>query len=481
MSSLSRGGVNMVVLQNFINGKFVDANDFIDSFEPSTGEVYAKVPASGPKDVELAIQAAENAKDGWAKCSRAKRSFIMMKIADLLEARLEEFAKAESRDQGKPVWLAKTVDIPRAVHNFRFFSSAVLHFGNESSTQSHLGALNYTVRSPVGVVGQITPWNLPLYLLTFKIAPAIAAGNCIVCKPSEFTSVTAWMLCGIFNDAGLPPGVVNMVFGNGKDTGAELVLNPAVRAISFTGSTLVGHYIQEKAAPLCKKLSLELGGKNAAIVFDDANIEKAVSTCIRQVISEAPALISYGNDFFLLRKIKVGPPEDDSSFMGALVSKQHYEKVKYFISLAEEEGGKILCGEGKDEPLDLPEKNKNGYFVRPTVVVGLADNTKCMQEEVFGPFVCIAPFDTEEEAVRRANGVNYGLCATVWSENGSRIHRVAPKLEAGTIWCNCWLIRDLNMPFGGYKQSGLGREGYKDSLEFYTEVKTICVKIDEGS
>lgn len=482
----------MIKVQNFIDGKFLEGERFIDSYNPSTGEIYAQIPRSSNTEVKQAVASAESAMKSWASTSPARRSAILMKIADLIEEKLEEFAKAESKDQGKPIWLARKVDIPRVVHNFRFFSTAILHFGNESTFQPDIGALNYTVRCPVGIVGQITPWNLPLYLLTFKIAPAIAVGNCVICKPSEITSVTAWMLCSVLKEAGLPPGVVNMVFGSGPEVGAEIIVHPKIRAISFTGSTTVGHYIQEKTAPLCKKLSLELGGKNAAIVFEDADLEKCIPTCIRSAFTNQGEICLCTSRIYVQRSIykefvhryvqetrnlKVGPSGSEDVFMGALISREHLEKVRGYVKLAVEEGGEILCGEGKNKPLDLPKENAKGYFMHPTVVVDLKDTTKCMQEEIFGPVVCISPFDTEEEAIQRANNVEYGLCATLWTESGSRIHRIAPQLEAGTVWCNCWLIRDLNMPFGGFKQSGIGREGYKDSLEFYTEVKTVCVKI----
>eukprot|EP00794_Sanderia_malayensis_P018349 gene18349-20192_t len=444
----------MIRVENFMNGKFIPASQFLDSFDPSTGKVHAQIPRSGKSDVEAAVAAADNARKGWSSTPVATRSLLMMKVADLLEANLDMFAKAESKDQGKPISLSRAVDIPRAE-----FDESEVTSGN-------------------------------LFVNDATIAPAIAAGNCVICKPSELTSVTAWMLCSIFNEAGIPPGVINMVFGSGAEVGAEIVENPNICAISFTGSTGVGHYIQEKSAPFCKKLSLELGGKNSAIVFDDANLDACIQTCVRSSFANQGEICLCTSRIYVHRSIfdtfikrfvektrslKVGPPENDV-FMGALVSKDHLEKVKRYVQLAIEEGGTILCGEGKDELPDLPDANKQGYFMLPTAVMGLADDARCMQEEVFGPFVCITQFDTEEEVIKRVNNVTYGLCSTLWTESGQRIHRVAPQLEVGTIWCNCWLVRDLNMPFGGFKQSGIGREGFKDSLEFYTEVKTICVK-----
>lgn len=418
----------------------------------------------------------------------------MRKIADLIEAQFDEFAEAESKDQGKPVLLARTVDIPRACLNFRFFASTIISSSaeNRADVLANVGALNYTIRSPIGVAGLISPWNLPIYLLTFKIAPAIAAGNTVVCKPSEMTSVTAWMMAKVLNEAGLPPGVVNLVMGTGPKAGAAIVRHPDVPVISFTGSTVTGQAITETTAPFYKKTSLELGGKNAAIIFDDADLEKSIATTVRSSFANQGEICLCTSrvyvqkgiyDQFLegfverTRQLKVGAPKDPATNVGALVSKEHLAKVLGYVKLAVNEGGEIVCGEGKDSPLELPNPHTEGYFMRPTVITGLSDNTRCMQEEIFGPVVAIVPFENEEEVIKRANGVKYGLAAVIWSENLSRTHRVAKRLQAGTVWCNCWLVRDLNMPFGGVKASGIGREGAKESYEFYTEVKTVCVKM----
>ncbi|KAK2560208.1 2-aminomuconic semialdehyde dehydrogenase [Acropora cervicornis] len=464
---------DMLVLDNFINGEFVPCGAHIDSYDPSTGNVYCKVPDSGKEEVDLAVKAAKEAFESWSVTTAEFRAEIMMKIADLIQSRLDEFAEAESKDQGKPVLLAKTVDIPRACLNFRFFASMIINASslNHSNVLEKVGAVNYCIRCPVGVAGLISPWNLPIYLLTFKIAPAIAAGNTVVCKPSEMTSVTAWMMAKLLNEAGLPPGVCNLVFGRGPKAGSAIVQHPDVPLISFTGSTATGQAITQMSAPFFKKLSLELGGKNAAVIFDDADLEKCISTTVRE--------------------LKVGSPRDVATNIGALISKEHLAKkvqhlqpivtdnvsVLGYIKLAVEEGGTIECGEGKDTPLDIPSPHTEGYFMQPTVITGLDDSTRCMQEEIFGPVVSIVPFDSEEEVIKRANGVKYGLAAVVWSENLSRAHRVSQKLQVGTVWCNCWLVRDLNMPFGGFKASGIGRDGAKDSYEFYTEAKTICIKM----
>ncbi|XP_006885028.1 PREDICTED: aldehyde dehydrogenase family 8 member A1 isoform X2 [Elephantulus edwardii] len=426
----------LLILENFIGGKFSPCNSYIDSYDPSTGEVYCRVPNSGKAEIEAAVEAARGAFEAWSARSAQERAQVLNRLADLLEQNLDEFAQAESRDQGKTLTLARTMDIPRSVQNFRFFASSILHHTSECTQMDHLGCLHYTVRTPVGVAGLISPWNLPLYLLTWKIAPAIAAGNTVIAKPSELTSVTAWMLCKLLDKAGVPPGVVNIVFGTGPSVGEALVSHPEVPLISFTGSQPTAERITQLSAPHCKKLSLELGGKNPAIIFEDANLEECIPVTVR------------------------------SSFAN---------QVRSYVEKARAEGARILCGEGV-EKLSLPPQNQAGYFMLPTVITDIRDESSCMKEEIFGPLTCIVPFDSEEEVIKRANSVKYGLAATVWSRDVGRIHRVAKKLQAGLVWTNCWLIRELNLPFGGMKSSGIGREGAKDSYDFFTEIKTITVK-----
>ncbi|XP_056422566.1 HBS1-like protein isoform X2 [Hyla sarda] len=450
----------------------------------------SSIAAGVVTEVGAAVDAAKAAFPIWSTWSAQDRSRVMNKLADLIENHLEEFAQAESKDQGKTVTFARTVDIPRSAYNFRFFASSILHHTTECTQMDHLNCMNYTVRTPIGVAGLISPWNLPLYLLTWKIAPAIACGNTVVAKPSEMTSVTAWMMCRFLSEAGVPPGVVNIVFGTGPKAGEALVCHPDVPVISFTGSTGTAQRIIEKSAPYCKKLSLELGGKNPAIVFEDANLDECVTTTVRSSFSNQGEIClctsriyvqrSIYNEFLqkfveATRKWKVSFPSDPTASMGALISEMHLAKVRNYVKKALAEGATIKCGESVDT-LNIPPSNRSGYFMLPTVITGLKEESCCMQEEIFGPVTCVVPFDTEEEAIEKANGVKYGLAATIWTRDVARTHRVAKRLQAGLIWTNCWLVRDLNLPFGGMKASGLGREGAKDSYEFFTEVKTVTIK-----
>ncbi|XP_053568169.1 2-aminomuconic semialdehyde dehydrogenase, partial [Bombina bombina] len=481
---------NLLVLENFIGGKFVPSKSHINSYDPSTGQIYCKVPDSGKEEVDAAVAAAKAAFPSWSAKSPQERSAIMCKLADLIESHMEEFALAESKDQGKTVTFARTVDIPRSVYNFRFFASSIKHHTTECTHMDNIDCMHYTVRSPIGVAGLISPWNLPLYLLTWKIAPAIACGNTIVAKPSEMTSVTAWMMCKLLSEAGVPSGVVNIVFGTGPKAGEALVCHPEVPIISFTGSTVTAQRIIEKSAPFYKKLSLELGGKNPAIIFEDANLEECVNTTVRSSFSNQGEICLCTSRIYVQKTIykeflkmfvaaskewKVGAPSDPTACMGALISENHLAKVRSYVRKALEEGATILCGEGVDI-LEVPPENTHGYFMLATVVTMVKEESCCIQEEIFGPLTCVVPFDTEEEAIEKANGVKYGLAATVWTKDVGRVHRVAKKLQTGLVWTNCWLIRDLNLPFGGMKASGLGREGAKDSYDFFTEVKTVTIK-----
>ena len=480
----------MEKLQNYINGQLVEplSKKYLDNYEPAIGLVYSLVPDSDEQDVQLAVEAAKAAFPAWSKTGLEERMMILLKIADGIEQRFEEFVAAESRDNGKPVKLARIMDIPRAISNFRFYASAAQHFASESHPMPD-GTVNYTLRQPIGVVGCISPWNLPLYLFTWKIAPALATGNCVVAKPSEITPYTAYLLSQVCIEAGLPKGVLNIVHGLGGKAGQTIIEHPEIKAISFTGGTETGKRIAATAAPMFKKLSLELGGKNATLVFADSDLEEAVKESVRSSFSNQGEICLCGSRIFIERSVyekfktafvervkalKVGDPNDEGTNQGAIVSAQHKQKVLSYIKLAGEEGGKILCG-GKE--VKLEGRCSGGYFIAPTVIEGLDHKCRTQQEEIFGPIVTIVPFDTEEEALTMANSVKYGLASSIWTSNLKRAHRVSEKIETGIVWVNCWLLRDLRTPFGGVKASGMGREGGWEAMRFFTEAKNICIKL----
>jgi aminomuconate-semialdehyde/2-hydroxymuconate-6-semialdehyde dehydrogenase len=473
---------------NYINGEFSipQEGQYLDNYEPATGLVYGRIPNSGPADVDRAVQAASNAFEGWSTRSDEDRSKWLLKIADGIANKLEAFASAESRDNGKPVSLARIVDIPRAVSNFRFFAHAATQFGSESFFMPGEG-INYTLRRPLGVVACISPWNLPLYLFTWKIAPALAAGNTVVAKPSEITPLTAFMLSEVCHEIGLPAGVLNIVHGLGPSVGEPMCLHPDIRAISFTGGTATGQRIASIAAPRFKKLSLELGGKNPNIIFADCDYDQMLATTLRSSFSNQGQICLCGSRIFVERSIyakfksdfvqkvsamKVGDPIDESTRTGAVVSQQHMEKVLSYIQLAQDEGGTVLAG---GQRIQMEGRCQNGWFIQPTVIEGLSYNCRTNQEEIFGPVVTIMPFDTEEEVLHYANSTKYGLAATLWTSNLNRAHQMAEKLETGIVWVNCWLVRDLRTPFGGTKHSGVGREGGMEAMQFFTEAKNVCI------
>lgn len=478
----------MQTILNYINGELVQPKSglFIDNFEPAKGKVYSQIPRSNEADCEEAYQAAKLAFPTWSMMPAQERSAILLKIVALIEAKKEEFALAESIDSGKPLWLTRSVDIMRAAANIKFFAEAALHFAAESHHMPGL-AINYTLRQPIGVVACISPWNLPLYLFTWKIAPALAAGNTVVAKPSEITPYTAFLLSQICIEAGLPKGVLNIVHGLGGEIGNAMISHPGIKAISFTGGTSTGKHIASVAAPMFKKLSLELGGKNPNIIFADCNFDNAVEHAVKASFTNQGQICLCGSRIFVerriypkfreafvakVREIKVGDPQNNENFMGALVSKPHLEKVLSYIELAKEEGGEILTGGHK---IELDGEFKDGYFLAPTVIDGLPANCRTTTEEIFGPVVTITPFDSEEEVLAYANGTNYGLASMVWTNDLTKAHRVAEKLEAGIVWVNCWMLRDLRTPFGGVKQSGVGREGGWEALRFFTEAKNVCI------
>jgi aminomuconate-semialdehyde/2-hydroxymuconate-6-semialdehyde dehydrogenase len=477
-------------LLNHIGGEFVPPRRgaFLPVYEPATGEVYAEVAASDRADVDAACAAAERAARSWQDTPTEKRAAILDAVADRLESQLERFAVAESKDTGKPLSLARGVDIPRAVSNFRFFTGAVQHSSSEFH-QTAADVLNYTLRHPLGVVGCISPWNLPLYLFTWKIAPGLAAGTCVVAKPSELTPATATLFAGLCAEAGLPPGVLNVVHGTGTEAGEAICTHPTIKAISFTGGTKTGARIAGVAAPLFKKLSLEMGGKNPVLVFDDCDFEAMLATTLRSSFANQGEICLCGSRVFVqdalydrfraefvarAKRLVVGDPMDPKTEQGALISEQHHAKVRGYLDLARREGGTILCG---GEAISPPGRCARGWFLSPAVVEGLSPECRTSQEEIFGPVVSLHRFKSEEEAVRLANCTPYGLASVVWTGSLDRAHRVARDLHAGITWVNCWMVRDLRTPFGGVKQSGVGREGGWDALRFFTEPKNVCLKL----
>ena len=460
---------------------------YMDNYEPATGQVYSQIPDSDKDDMVLAIQSASEAFSNWSGLSIQERSEYLMAISNGIQSRLEEFARAESRDNGKPIKLATVVDIPRAVSNFKFFAQAITQFASESHAMGST-AINYTLRNPLGVVGCISPWNLPLYLFSWKIAPALATGNTVVAKPSEVTPMTAYLLSQVCKDVGLPRGVLNIVHGLGHKTGGELSVHPDVKAISFTGGTQTGKIIAETAAPRFKKLSLELGGKNPNIIFADCDYDEMLKTTVRSSFANQGQICLCGSRIFVEESIyekfkndfvekalslRVGDPNDKVN-LGAIVSQGHYEKILSYVELAKEEGGKILAG---GHSVQVDGRCAEGWFIAPTIIEGLDYNCRTNQEEIFGPVVTIMPFKTEEEVLSYANSVEYGLASTLWTSDLNRAHRMAQKIEAGIVWVNCWLVRDLRTPFGGMKNSGVGREGGQEVLRFFYRTQKCVYKI----
>ncbi|HEY6977099.1 MAG TPA: aldehyde dehydrogenase [Chitinophagaceae bacterium] len=476
-------------LENYIGGNLIGplSGKFIDNINPAIGEVIHQTPDSNERDVEIAVDAAQQAFPEWSVTPVEKRFQILNRIAQLIDENPDQLALAETNDTGKPLWLSKTLDIPRASSNFRFFATGIVHFASESH-QMEDRAINYTLRQPLGIVACISPWNLPLYLFTWKIAPAIAAGNCVIAKPSEITPLTAFLLSRICKEAGLPDGVLNILHGTGNTTGEAIIKHPGIKAISFTGSTKAGARIASVAAPMFKKLSLELGGKNPNIIFADCNWEKMMKMTMQSSFSNQGQICLCGSRILIeksvyekfkqgfierTKQLTIGDPLDEKTRQGALVSKLHFDKVMNCIQIAKDEGGNILSG-GKQ--VKIEGRCANGYFIEPTIIEGLGQCCKTNMEEIFGPVVTLQPFETEEEALQLANATGYGLSATIWTQDISRANRIASKIQSGIIWVNCWLVRDLRTPFGGMKNSGVGREGGWEALRFFTEAKNVCVQ-----
>ncbi len=479
----------MIIIQNYINGELTapEKGGFLDDFEPATGKLYAQCPDSSDGDLERAIDSAESAYSDWSNMPAEQRSKIMTKLADLIDANADALAKAEAIDNGKPITFAKNVDIYRAAANIRFFSHATTQFASESHGMENT-AINYTLRDPIGIVACISPWNFPLYLFTWKIAPALAVGNCVIAKPSEVTPMTAYLFSKLCIEAGLPPGVLNILHGNGANIGAAITQHPAIKAISFTGGSATGTLIKQTTATTNKKLSLELGGKNPTLVFADCDFDTTVKEVARSAFSNQGQICLCGSRIYIensiytkftdalvkeVNALRLGDPLDKDTQFGALVSEAHQNKVLSYIEIAKQSGGNILTGGKKQR---LTGRCENGYFVQPTLIAGLDNKSPCNQEEIFGPVATIQPFQTEDEAIAFANDSIYGLACSVWSQDVSRCHRVAKQIEAGIVWVNCWLLRDLRTPFGGVKASGQGREGGLEAMHFFTETKNVCIK-----
>lgn len=479
----------MQKIQNYINGELLEpqAGNYINNIAPATGEIYSLIPDSDNDDLSIAIKAAEQAKYNWANTSAELRSKILCKLADLIEANADNLALAEAIDNGKPITLAKDVDIYRSAANIRFFAHACTQFSSESHAMENT-AINYTLRDPIGIVACISPWNLPLYLFTWKIAPALAAGNVVIAKPSEITPMTSFLFSKLCIEAGLPKGVLNILHGTGPNIGAPMVVHPKIKAISFTGGTATGAHISKSTSGLFKKLSLELGGKNPTVVFADCDFDDAVSTVVKAAFSNQGQICLCGSRIYIERSIyekfkqafvnqvnliKIGDPLEKDTQHGALVSEDHMQKVLSYIELAQSEGGKILTG---GQQIHMNGRCANGYFVAPTVIENLDNSCRTNQEEIFGPVCTIMPFDSDQQALELANGSEYGLASSIWTNDLKRAHNMAKNIEAGIVWINCWLLRDLRTPFGGVKSSGVGREGGLEAFRFFTEPKNVCIK-----
>ncbi|KAL9647008.1 hypothetical protein ABK040_013862 [Willaertia magna] len=486
---------SIFILQNYINGEF-QSNDNCDEFiinkEPATNKILSYIPSAKEKVIQQAVDACKKCwkERSWRGLSEEERANYLDKIANKIEHDKQMWAEMEARDTGKPISTALQVDIPRAIANFRFFANAI----RQSSTKAHLMSnkvVNYTSRRPSGIVGIIVPWNLPIYLLSWKVAPALACGNCVIAKPSELSPMTANLLAKTIHEIGLPKGAFNLVHGYGKDCGRAIVDHEAIKTITFTGGTATGRVVGELSAKHYKKVSLELGGKNPMVVFDDCDFEKAVETAKRAAFSNqgqiclccSRILVQESIYEKFITKLKqlveettfIGNPLDVKTNFGSQISHEHLQKIEYYVELAKQEGGTILCGGKRPELKD--ELIKDGCFYQPTIITGLKPNSRCSLEEIFGPVIVVHPFKTEDEALEMANLVSYGLSASVFTNNLSRAHRFSDELECGMVWVNTWLLRDLRTPFGGVKDSGVGREGGEYSLEFYSEDKNICIQL----
>jgi aminomuconate-semialdehyde/2-hydroxymuconate-6-semialdehyde dehydrogenase len=477
----------------FIGGEFTTEGAAFPNVSPVDGAVLSSVTEAGAELVGRAVAAARAALRGpWGRMAVAERAALLRKVAERIEQRFAEFLSAEIADTGKTHRQASTLDIPRGAANFRAYADLVLARGSEcyeAATPDGRGALNYSVHKPVGVVAIVVPWNLPFLLMTWKVAPALACGNAVIVKPSEETPSTAVLLAQVMHEVGIPPGVFNVVHGFGPNSAGEaLVSHPDVHAVAFTGETATGAAIMKSAAPSVKALSFELGGKNAALVFADADFEAALAGTLRSVFSNCGQVCLCSERVYVerplferfvealgtrARALKIGGPYEEAD-LGPLISRGHRDKVLGYYRLAREEGAQVVCGGGTPR---FGDARDGGAFIEPTVLTGLAETARCVKEEIFGPVCHVAPFDAEDQAVRLANDTRYGLAAAVWTQNLARAHRVARQMEVGTAWVNDWYLRDLRVPFGGVKLSGIGSEGGMHSLAFFSENLNICVKL----
>ena len=480
-----------MTIENFINGKHTPSHGArIALFEPATGLEYGSLPDSTNEDLEEAVNGARNARANWATMDGVERGNCLRRLADLIEAHAEELIEAEARDNGKTKGLATHVDVPRTLSTLRFFAGAAEHFSSESHLAQNGKIIQYTHRKPVGIVGCIAPWNFPLYLFAWKFAPALAAGNCVIGKPSEWTPATAYLMSHWINEAGFPPGVFNILFGKGPGIGEHIVRHPDIKAISFTGGTVAGRRINELASQQFKKVTLELGGKNALVVFPDANLDAAVGAALRssfanmgqicfctsRILVHASIMEAFREKFVgAARAMHVGDPMDPSTTTGAMVSEEHKQRVLQSIQRAVDEGGQVLCGGHAAEAPS--ERCSGGAFIQPTVIEGLSMDCDTNQNEIFGPVVTLQAFEHESEALALANDSQYGLTASVWSRDIDRCHRFAANLDVGTVWVNCWMVRDNRAPFGGQKSSGIGREGGWEAMRFFTDPVNVCIEI----
>ncbi len=480
--------MSLINIKNYIDGQLLEpgSGDYLENVNPAIGQVYSQVPNSQLDDIDAAVESAEKAFPKWAGMPAAQRSEILRKLADLVDQNRERLVNAETDDNGKPLRLARAVDIPRVSANIRFYAGLSEGFASESHAMPD--GINYTLRQPLGVVGIISPWNLPLYLLSWKISPALAIGNCVVAKPSEVTPMTAYLFSQLCIEAGMPPGVLNIVHGGGATTGNAMLTHPGIKAISFTGGTQTGEHIARTIAPQFKKYSLELGGKNPNVVFADCDYERALATSLQSAFANQGQICLCGSrilvqkdlyDRFLsdfvtrAKAMKVGDPHEPESDLGAVVSQPHQEKVLQCIETGKQEGGELQCG---GAAISLTGRCADGFFIQPTVFTGLANESQTNQQEIFGPVVTIQSFKDEDEAVALANGTRYGLSSSIWTSDISRGHRMAARINTGVVWINTWMVRDLRTPFGGMKSSGTGREGGQESLRFFTEPKNVFVK-----